>query len=76
MPQITSEMLYRLALEIRDRAKSCCNEMDDIHKQIGALRMHLIATRHDLRNIWFILGRQDQKLARIERRLENSEVMV
>ena len=40
--------------------------------QLGSIRGHLIATHSDVKNIYGVLARRDERLERIERRLEGS----
>jgi hypothetical protein len=74
MAEVTNEMLYEAALELRAQAKSLCDNLDDCGVQIRAIASHLNATHHDVRKLYGSLLRQDACLTRIEQRLGIGEM--
>jgi hypothetical protein len=75
MAQVTNEMIYQAALDLKAQTESLREDMDDCTVQLRAIAGHLNATHRDVRNIQAILMRQDATLEGIERRLGIGETI-
>ena len=69
MADVTLDMIYRLALEVRDIQSDLLASTSEALDEVRSWHSHMAAIRHDTRNILDLLGRQDACLDRIERRL-------
>jgi hypothetical protein len=70
MAEVTLDMIYRLAGEVRDIQSEMHASTSEALGEVRSWHSHLAAIRHDTRNILTLLGRQDARLDRIERRLD------
>jgi hypothetical protein len=73
MAEVTNELIYEILKQLQDRMSSFEHKMDEVKSELQALRTHSLAMQQDIQNIYVTLVRQDQRLNRIERRLEISE---
>jgi hypothetical protein len=74
MAEITNELMYEVLKSIQDRVVGLDRKMDEVRAELGALRSPSMAVQQDINNIYSILSRHDNRLERIERRLEIAEV--
>ncbi|WP_352963618.1 hypothetical protein [Mesorhizobium sp. M1312] len=49
-------------------------DVSEVKRELNVVRGHMVATQSDIHNIYGILGRQDDRLERIDRRLELREL--
>jgi hypothetical protein len=74
MPEVTNELMYEVLKQLQDRMIRFESKMDDVKAELQALRNHSMAIQQDTSNIYTMLGRHENRLDRIDRRLEISEV--
>lgn len=48
--------------------------LGEVKSELGSIHGHLIATESDVKNIYGVLARQDDRLEHIERRLDLREL--
>jgi hypothetical protein len=68
MAEVSSELIYEVLKQVRDRQISTEAKVDDLKAEMQAFRGHLVAVQQDIHNIYIILDRRDARLGRIERR--------
>jgi hypothetical protein len=71
---VTKEQIYDAMLEIRDRLDRAKDRMAGLHQEIVSIDLRMAAMRIDIANLYAVLGRNDLRLERIERRLDLVEV--
>jgi hypothetical protein len=74
MAGVTNELIYEVLKQLQDRMMKFDAKMDEVKAELQALRNHSMAIQQDTSNIYTILGRHENRLDRIERRLEIAEV--
>ena len=75
MADVTNELIYEVLKQLQDRMSSFEKKLEEVKGELQALRIHSIAVRQDIQNIYATLVRHDGRLERIERRLEIAEVL-
>jgi len=73
MAEISNELIYEVLKQVQQRLGRVDDKVDELKSQMNALRGHMISLQQDTHNIYGVLGRQDTRLERIERRLELSD---
>lgn len=74
MPEVTNELMYELLKKIHSRMDRLENGLGEVRHEIVAVRLQALGTQTDINNIYSITGRIDQRLERIEQRLELREL--
>ncbi|WP_217577197.1 hypothetical protein [Mesorhizobium sp. GbtcB19] len=74
MPEVTNELMYELLKKIHSRMDRLENGLGEVRHEIVAVRLQALGTQTDINNIYAITGRIDQRLERIEQRLELREL--
>lgn len=74
MPEVTNELMYELLKRIHLDMGEMRQDMLEVKREVNVIRGHLAATQGDINNIYGILARHDDRLERIERRLEIREL--
>jgi phage shock protein A len=74
MAEVTNDLIYEVLKQLQDRMTRFESKIDEVKAELQALRNHSMAIQQDTPNIYTILGRNDNRLDRIERRLEIAEV--
>ena len=74
MPEVTNELMYELLKKIHSRMDRLENGLGEVKHEIVAIRLQALSTQTDINNIYAITGRIDQRLERIEQRLELREL--
>jgi phage shock protein A len=75
MAEVSAELVYDVLTQLQDRMARFEAKMDEVKAELQALRSHSMAIQQDTSNIYTMLGRHDDRLDRIERRLEIAEVL-
>jgi hypothetical protein len=70
MAEVSSELIYEVLKQLRDRQIRTETKVDELKAEMQAFRGHMVALQQDTQNIYSILARHDVGLDRIERRLE------
>jgi predicted nucleic acid-binding Zn-ribbon protein len=74
MAEVTNELIYEVLKHLQDRMTKFESKMDEVKAELQALRNHSMAIQQDTSNIYTMLGRHENRMDRIERRLEITEV--
>jgi predicted nucleic acid-binding Zn-ribbon protein len=74
MAEVTNELIYEVPKSLQDRMTKFESKMDEVKAELQALRNHSMAIQQDTSNIYTMLGRHENRLDRIDRRLEITEV--
>ncbi len=69
-----NELIYELMKQMRHELSELRQDVSEVKKELNVIRGHMVAIQSDLHNIYGILGRHDDRLDRIERRLELREL--
>ncbi|MGX5828848.1 hypothetical protein [Mesorhizobium sp. 43Arga] len=64
------ELLKRVHHEIAELRQ----DVSETKRELNVMRGHMVATQSDIHNIYGILARQDDRLERIDRRLDLREL--
>jgi hypothetical protein len=68
--EITNELMYEVLKKLQADMAEVKAEVRENTAAINASRIHVVAMHQDVQNIYSILTRHEQRLERIERRLE------
>ncbi|TGQ47976.1 MULTISPECIES: hypothetical protein [unclassified Mesorhizobium] len=74
MTEATSETMYELLKRVHHEVAELHQDVSEVKRELNVVRGHMVATQGDVHNIYCILGRQDDRLERIERRLDLREL--
>ncbi len=74
MAETSNELMYELLKKIHQRMDRMENSLGEIKHEIVAMRLQALSTQTDINNIYAVTGRIDQRLERIEHRLELREL--
>jgi hypothetical protein len=69
MVEVTNELMYELMKEFHQRFDTLDFRLTEVKSELQSMRGTLVSVQHDIHNIYGILGRYDDRLDRIERRL-------
>jgi hypothetical protein len=72
--EIDGSLIFEILRSIQSRLDRMDMTLGEVRSELGSIRGHLIATEGDIRNIYGVLARQDNRLEHIERRLELREL--
>jgi archaellum component FlaC len=74
MAEVSSELMYELLKRIHERMDRLDNSLGEVKHEIVAMRLQGLSTQTDINNIYSVTARIDQRLDRIEQRLELREL--
>jgi hypothetical protein len=74
MAEVTSELIYELLKKIHQRMDRFDLALGEVKHEMVAIRLQALSTQTDINNIYAITSRIDQRLDRIEQRLELREL--
>jgi tetrahydromethanopterin S-methyltransferase subunit G len=74
MAEVSSELIFEVLKQVQQRLDRVDHKIDELKTEMNALRGHMISLQQDTHNIYGVLGRQDSRFERIERRLEIIDV--
>jgi archaellum component FlaC len=74
MAEVSSELMYELLKRIHERMDRLDNSLGEVKHEIVAMRLQALSTQTDINNIYSVTARIDQRLDRIEQRLELREL--
>jgi hypothetical protein len=74
MAETTSEFMYELLKKMQERFDKVDFALAELKSEVNNMRGTMVAMQGDLHNIYGILGRHDDRLDRIEERLELREL--
>jgi archaellum component FlaC len=70
MAEVTNELMYELLKTIHQRMDRLENGLGEVKQELVSIRLSMMGMQTDIHNIYGILGRHDERLDRIEKRLE------
>ena len=74
MAEVTNELLYEILKAVQTSIRKLEDGLSEIKQELIAIRGTMVSMQQDINNIYGILARHDQRLDRIERRLELREL--
>ena len=74
MPEATNELMFELLKRVHHEIGELRQDVSEAKRELNVMRGHMVATQSDIHNIYGILGRQDERLERIDRRLDLREL--
>ncbi|MDQ2704183.1 MAG: hypothetical protein M3Y43_03390 [Pseudomonadota bacterium] len=74
MAEVTNDLMYELLKKIHQRMDRLENGLGEVKHEIVAMRLQALSTQTDINNIYAVTARIDQRLDRIEQRLELREL--
>ena len=74
MAEVTQDLIYEMLTRIRTDISDLKDGQTDIKTEINAMRGTMVSMHQDINNIYGVLGRHEQRLERIENRLELREL--
>jgi septal ring factor EnvC (AmiA/AmiB activator) len=76
MAEVTQELMYEVLNQIQSDMAGLKDGQREHTAALNAVRTYMVALQQDVSNIYAILVRHENRLDRIERRLEISEAPV
>lgn len=73
MAEATNELMYELLKRMNHGFTEMRRDITEIKTELNVVRGHLIGIQTDIHNIYGMLARHDERLDRIERRLDLRE---
>lgn len=74
MTEVTNELMYEVLKSLHADVRLLKDGQREIKQELTSIRGQLIAVNQDIHNIYSILGRHDERLGRIEQRLDLREL--
>ena len=74
MPEVTNELMFELLKRVHHEIGELRQDVSETKRELNVMRGHMVATQSDIHNIYGILARQDERLERIDRRLDLREL--
>ncbi len=74
MTEVTNELMYEVLKSLPADVRLLKDGQREIKQELTSIRGQLIAVNQDIHNIYGILGRHDERLGRIEQRLDLREL--
>lgn len=74
MANVTNDLMYELLKRMNTDILELRQDVSEVKKELNVIRGHMVGIQGDIHNIYSILGRHDDRLERIERRLELREL--
>lgn len=74
MAEIAQELLHELLRRFHQRTDKADTAIHDLRNETNSIRMLLLAHQGDISNLYTLLHRIDERLERIEKRLELREL--
>jgi len=74
MAEATNEFMYELLRKMHERFDKVDFALAEIKSEVNNLRGTMVAMQGDIHNIYGVLARHDERLDRIEHRLELREL--
>lgn len=71
---VSSELMYELLKNMNSDISQIKLSVNDLKSEVNSLRGTMVAMQQDIHNIYGVLGRHEQRLERIENRLELREL--
>lgn len=74
MSEVTNELMFELLNGVHHEIGELRQDVSETKRELNVIRGHMVATQSDIHNVYGILARQDERLERIDRRLDLREL--
>ena len=74
MAEATNELMFELLNRVHHEIGELRQDVSETKRELNVMRGHMVATQSDIHNIYGILARQDERLERIDGRLDLREL--
>ncbi|PTE12403.1 hypothetical protein [Mesorhizobium helmanticense] len=74
MAEVTNDLMFELLKRVHHEIGELRQDVSETKRELNVMRGHMVATQSDIHNIYGILARQDERLERIDRRLDLREL--
>jgi hypothetical protein len=74
MAEISGDLIYEMLKRIQSDISGLKDGQRELKAEVAAMRGTMISIHQDIHNIYGVLARHDERLDRIERRLELREM--
>ncbi|MCW4114439.1 hypothetical protein NPA31_005610 [Aurantimonas sp. MSK8Z-1] len=74
MAEVTNELMYELMKRMHNQISDLRSDVGEVKRELNAMRGTLVSMQSDIHNIYGVTARHDDRLERIERRLELREM--
>lgn len=74
MADVSNDLMYELLKRVHGDIAELREDVSEVKREINVIRGHMVGIQPDIHNIYGILTRHDERLDRIERRLELREL--
>ena len=74
MAEVTNELMYETLKRMHARFDKVDTALQEVKVELNSMRGTIVSIQSDIHNIYGILGRHDDRLDRIEKRLELREL--
>lgn len=74
MAETSNELMYELMKRMHHDMSELRMDVSEMKKELNVIRGHMIGIQTDIHNIYGILARHDDRLERIEHRLDLREL--
>ncbi|BCG80852.1 hypothetical protein [Mesorhizobium sp. 113-3-3] len=74
MSEVTNELTFELLKRVHHEIGELRQDVSETKRELNVMRGHMVATQNDIHNVYGILARQDERLERIDRRLDLREL--
>jgi hypothetical protein len=74
MPEVTNGLMFELLKRVHHEIGELRQDVSETKRELNVMRGHMVATQSDIHNVYGILARQDERLERIDRRLDLREL--
>ena len=74
MSEVTNELMFELLNGVHHEIGELRQDVSETKRELNVMWGHMVATQSDIHNVYGILARQDERLERIDRRLDLREL--
>lgn len=74
MAEVTNDLVYELLKLMNHDLSELRQDVSEVKRELNVIRGHMVGIQSDIHNIYGVLARHDERLERIERRLELREL--
>ncbi|MER9296205.1 hypothetical protein NKI38_06855 [Mesorhizobium sp. M0621] len=74
MSEAANDLMFGLLKRVHHEIGELRRDVSEVKRELNVLRGHMVAIQSDIHNIYGILARHDDRLERIERRLDLREL--
>ncbi|BDA85063.1 hypothetical protein Sa4125_26050 [Aureimonas sp. SA4125] len=74
MAEVTNELMFELMKRMHQEIGGLRLDIREVKPELSSMRGTIVSMQNDIHNIYGVLGRQDDRLDRIERRLDLREL--